>query len=224
MSDTLPPDLSGDAPVESVPFLGPIRARALRKAGLDTVGALRAASMEQLTAVRGITEIKARQVLDFLKGAPAAPAPAEPAPPVAEVGPPLDPLPLVPAQPAAPLPPAPPSKSAPVATLPAQPYELLVEAANAAHALLSGPDREQLGKTLLKQLQRVAELPETCAAAPPLKPKRGERAAVELRSLLDRLADARRAPQMKAKARERLAEDIRERRRNLQEVLGKRGK
>src|SRR5688572_15191437 len=62
-----------------IPGLGPIRVRALLKAGFDTPAALRAADLTTLSAVPGLTEIKARQVLDFLAQFPALPDP-EPEP------------------------------------------------------------------------------------------------------------------------------------------------
>ncbi len=57
-----------DAPhtVNDIPGLGPIRARALVKAGLGDVTVLRLASLEQLAAVPGMSEIKARHIQDYL--------------------------------------------------------------------------------------------------------------------------------------------------------------
>jgi len=49
-----------------IPGLGPIRLRALQKAGLDNLAALRSASLETLLAVPGLTEIKARHIQTFL--------------------------------------------------------------------------------------------------------------------------------------------------------------
>ncbi len=98
-----------DGTVESIPGLGPIRARALKKAGFENLTQLREASIEQMAAVPGITEIKARQLAAFFRGetdtrraGEAAPAPRraasprakqprqagpapKPAPPVAEI-------------------------------------------------------------------------------------------------------------------------------------------
>jgi len=50
-----------------IPGLGPIRVRALTKAGWKTLGELRGANLEALAAVPGMTEIKARQIQEFLK-------------------------------------------------------------------------------------------------------------------------------------------------------------
>lgn len=49
-----------------IPGLGPIRIRALQKAGWDDLGALRAADLESLLAVPGLTEIKARHIQQYL--------------------------------------------------------------------------------------------------------------------------------------------------------------
>ncbi len=46
--------------------MGPIRLRAIQKAGLDNLAALRNASLETLLAVPGLTEIKARHIQTFL--------------------------------------------------------------------------------------------------------------------------------------------------------------
>ncbi len=59
--------------IEAIPGIGIIRARTLRKAGFETVEALRGISVEDLTAVPGITEIKARQILDYVGGQRPAP-------------------------------------------------------------------------------------------------------------------------------------------------------
>jgi hypothetical protein len=56
-----------------IPGLGPIRVRALLKAGFTTPAALRAADLNTLCAVPGLSEIKARQVLDFLAQFPTLP-------------------------------------------------------------------------------------------------------------------------------------------------------
>lgn len=54
--------------IEAIPGLGPIRARALKKAGFETVAKLQQASIADLCAVPGVTEIKAGQLLAYLHG------------------------------------------------------------------------------------------------------------------------------------------------------------
>jgi hypothetical protein len=49
-----------------IPGLGPIRVRALVKAGFGDLKALRTATIEELTAVPGMSEIKARHIQSFL--------------------------------------------------------------------------------------------------------------------------------------------------------------
>jgi nucleotidyltransferase/DNA polymerase involved in DNA repair len=52
--------------LSDIPGLGPIRIRALQKAGWASVSALRSADLDALLAVPGLTEIKARQIHDYL--------------------------------------------------------------------------------------------------------------------------------------------------------------
>jgi len=49
-----------------LPSLGPIRVRALKKAGFSSLAALKAAEISAIAAVSGMTEIKARQIHDYL--------------------------------------------------------------------------------------------------------------------------------------------------------------
>lgn len=70
----LPPE----AEIEEIPGVGVLRARCLRKAGWANVGALRTATAEQLAGVPGITELKARQIIERIN-TPTAPAPLAPA-------------------------------------------------------------------------------------------------------------------------------------------------
>lgn len=63
-----------ETPVDEIPGIGVIRARALKKAGWNTIGDLRKLSLEELAAVRGITEVKAGQILEFVRSLEPAPA------------------------------------------------------------------------------------------------------------------------------------------------------
>ena len=49
-----------------IPRLGPIRIRALTKAGYDTPSKIKAASVTDLAQINGMSEIKAQQTLDYL--------------------------------------------------------------------------------------------------------------------------------------------------------------
>lgn len=55
--------------VSDIPSLGPIRVRALEKAGLGSLAVLRAATREQLLAVPGMSTIKAEHIQTFLASA-----------------------------------------------------------------------------------------------------------------------------------------------------------
>jgi Helix-hairpin-helix domain len=70
---SLPPDVTVLHALRDIPGLGPIRIRALEKAGLSSLYALRAATLEQLLAVPGMSDIKARYIQTFLANATLAP-------------------------------------------------------------------------------------------------------------------------------------------------------
>ena len=53
--------------LSDIPGLGPIRIRALQKAGWSSLTALRQADLEALLAVPGLSEIKARHIQQFLE-------------------------------------------------------------------------------------------------------------------------------------------------------------
>ncbi len=56
-----------------IPGLGPIRVRALQKAGLESLAALHAAPLERLAMVPGMSPIKAQQIKTFLAALPEIP-------------------------------------------------------------------------------------------------------------------------------------------------------
>lgn len=64
--------------LSDIPGLGPIRVRALQKAGLGSLDAVRAASLEVLLAVPGMSDIKAHHIQDYLRRFPVAPTPTAP--------------------------------------------------------------------------------------------------------------------------------------------------
>jgi NAD-dependent DNA ligase len=57
-----------------IPNLGPIRVRALKKAGFTSLAALQSAEMSALATVSGISETKAKQVLEYLAQFPSLPS------------------------------------------------------------------------------------------------------------------------------------------------------
>ncbi|HLI48253.1 MAG TPA: helix-hairpin-helix domain-containing protein [Chthonomonas sp.] len=56
--------------LHSIPGLGPIRVRALQKAGFDSLAALQYCSEESLAAIPGIGPIKARQIKNYVEQFP----------------------------------------------------------------------------------------------------------------------------------------------------------
>jgi hypothetical protein len=66
-----------DDPVDCVPHLGPIRIRCLQKAGIHSIGDLRKMTADQLQLVRGITPIKAKEIVEMV-GMPDNPTKEEP--------------------------------------------------------------------------------------------------------------------------------------------------
>lgn len=73
----MPPPLPETAirALRDIPGLGPIRIRALEKAGLSSLTLLRGASLEELLTVPGMSEIKARHIQTFLANALVLPEP-----------------------------------------------------------------------------------------------------------------------------------------------------
>ena len=53
--------------ISSIPGLGPIRIRGLIKAGFDTLQSLKEVSIERLSEVPGLSEVKAKQIKDYLE-------------------------------------------------------------------------------------------------------------------------------------------------------------
>jgi nucleotidyltransferase/DNA polymerase involved in DNA repair len=58
---------SAPATISEIPGLGPIRVRAFAKAGIRSIDTLRAMTLDELTAVPGITRIKAQFIQDYLQ-------------------------------------------------------------------------------------------------------------------------------------------------------------
>jgi hypothetical protein len=66
-------DSPGVQGIEVIPGIGIVRIRCLRKAGWTTIDSLVNVTLEELAAVPGIGEVKARQIKEYvLSGAPAA--------------------------------------------------------------------------------------------------------------------------------------------------------
>ena len=177
-----------------IPGLGPIRLRALQKAGLDNLAALRSASLETLLAVPGLTEIKARHIQAFL-------APFKDLP-TAE--------------------PAPAGKSASSAlvqweTPPAAAPALSPLAEEAVRALgqttrfLLGAHAPQFRNRLLRELARFAERAETLILEPgDLKAGEQEQRMRRLRQGGEEFTAADTQPELDRKAQSKLADTLAE--------------
>ena len=188
---------SGSPPprrLADIPGLGPIRLRALQKAGLDNLSALRAASLATLLAVPGLTEIKARHIQTFLAPFKNLPK-AEPAP----VG-----------------------KSASSSlvqweTSPAAAPALSPLAAEAVHALgqtarfLLGVHAPQFRNRLLRELARFAERAETLILEPgDLQAAEQEQRMRQLRRGGEEFIAADAQPELDRKTQSKLADTLAE--------------
>lgn len=196
---TKPPKISrprrADAPAaetpqrpSDIPGLGPIRVRALQKAGFSTLSALQAASLDALTAVPGMSEIKARHIQDYLAQFPVLPEPApEPAPkPEPE-----------------------PKKSTLLEESALSLQKAAAHALNRVVTLLVTASESSLRPRLLRELARFASRAETLIAdAPRLSPKDRERSESRLKRITELLADAWTQNDLDKKAQARFAEDL----------------
>lgn len=75
------PSITPPQSLMEIPGMGPIRVRALQKAGWNSLKALSQATVEQLASIRGMTQIKAQQILDYLAQFPNLPDSSAPAKP-----------------------------------------------------------------------------------------------------------------------------------------------
>lgn len=179
-----------------IPGLGPIRVRALQKAGFNTLSSLKTASLETLLAVPGMSEIKARHIQEYLAQFPVLPDRApEPKP-------------------------ASPSKSEPEEGKQAEKRAVSEEAAlpvqkAAAHALnrvvtlLVTAAEASLRPRLLRELSRFASRAEALIAeALQLSAKDRERVENRLKRVTELLADAWTQNDLDKKTQARLAEDL----------------
>jgi hypothetical protein len=152
--------------------MGPIRVRALRKAGFDSLCSLQAADLAALCAVPGMSEIKARQLHDFLAGFPAS-ALEQPEPPPGE---------------SAETEPRPATQAADSALLLAA-----IRALGAVTALLPAASDSGLRPRLCRELARFSDRVQALAgSAADLTAKETERAVRRLNRIGALLAEARR--------------------------------
>jgi hypothetical protein len=202
---------AGGLTLETLPGMGPIRARALRKAGWDSIASLKKATVADLTAVPGITEIKARQLVEYLQQ-PAS-APALPPQPTSRTR-----LKLTAETAAKAVSPEPTEGRASVTALQSL-QSLAAETGRAADGLLKSSLASTLDEPLVRQLGKLISLTEHTAGIKKLGPKRCERAASSLRKIGEALAQIATAEKLGAKKQERIAEELRDGRRQLEKTI-----
>jgi hypothetical protein len=197
-SKALPPSGLGD-----IPGLGPIRIRALQKAGFGSLPALRSAPLEALLAVPGLTEIKAKHIQQYLQ--PFSPQ---------ELEPPVE-APALPAN-------IPPASSAKQEKAGANTSSYLTDsAAQLIHGstralgevitLLLSPEAPQFRSRLLKALGQFAQRAESLAIdAVYLTQEQQERAYRRLRRAGKELVDFTGQSDTDRKAQGRLADSLEE--------------
>lgn len=214
--------------IEAIPGLGPIRVRALKKAGFSTLALLRAATTADLRAVPGMTEIKAAQLAAYLRGEAdrvggEAPAPktrkgarteARTSKPARRTSPPRAAM----SRTAPPL--APTTAPAPA---PAFAESSLVTAARrvaaSAGEVLRSEAAAGFDRGLARQLGKIAALAERIARDA-IEPRDEERAAVQLSKVEQLVGEIAAEGSPGQKRQDRFADALRDRRHKLQQALG----
>jgi hypothetical protein len=225
---TAPPP---DDVLDSIPGIGIIRVRALRKAGFGSISALRRATMPDLLAVPGLTEAKARLILDHVHGVGDPATACGKAGQTAATSPPPDtpPEPISPApasagvnardaaprsvQPA-PVPAAHVRTPSPAA--PPPPSDLQAAIGRVAHAgreLLASEHARAIDKRLARQVSKWVALTQEMAPGD-LPPTAGRRTSARLVDLCAGLSDAA-AAGLGRKRQEQLADELKDLRHRL---------
>lgn len=200
--ETLAPSPTPGEPVETIPGLGVIRARALRKAGWDNTASLKKATLADLLAVRGLSERKAQQILDYVHRPLAPETEPEKGRQESRV-----------------------ESREKAASKPKTERHSLQQAiqavATAADALLKSEQASGFEKRLARQLGKVAYLAEHAMLnGEPQAVGEPERAIVLLQRLGEALSDASARERLGRKRQDRLADALRDSRRKLESVLG----
>lgn len=143
MAKNNPVQIVPNAPqtLAEIPGLGPIRIRALQKAGWNSLLALSKATVEQLTTIPGMSSIKAQQLLDYLAQFPKLTDGTVPKKPTTEEAPP-------------------PAKENPLAPLGAKVLRAIID-------LLVELIGTEIRPRLLKELTESVQLAETVALKRP---------------------------------------------------------
>ena len=187
----------GDS-VHLIPGIGIVRARALEKAGYTTLAHIKSLKVEDLTAIRGISEIKAQQILEYAAGLKAAPARTRRVSTRRTVAPP----------------PAP-SPESPV-VLDGLVREAAKEISKVSADLLRSPNSAHLNKKLARQLGKLSFFGERLGANGLSAGANAERFASRLNKLKDLLASVAASPQAGTGKQDKLAAKLRTIRKELQ--------
>jgi hypothetical protein len=188
--------------VHRIPGIGIVRARALEKAGYSTLAQVKSLKVENLTAIRGISEIKAQQILDYVGSVRPAVQRSRRAP-------------VLRAPVSAPAPTPPPSNPA---VLDALVREAATEVSTVTANLLRSPASAQFDKRLARQLGKLAFFSERVAANGLPTGANAERFASQLNKIKDLLAALFGAPPGGPKKQEKIADKLRSARKELQDA------
>lgn len=186
--------------VHRIPGIGIVRARALEKAGYSTLAQVKTLKVDDLTAIRGISDIKAQQILDFVAGLKTASRRTRrPAPP---------------REPA----PAPPQAPEPPVVLEGLVREAAKEISRVSAELLRSPNSAQFNNKLARQLGKLAFYSDRLGAAGLPAGANGERFASRLNKLKDLLATLAADPHTGTAKQTKLSIRLRSIRKELQNL------
>lgn len=192
------------AQVDTIPGIGVVRVRALRKAGYSTLDALAPLTVDQLATVPGITPIKARQILDYVQSAQPARGRRLKAVPAAAQA-------VVRSV-------AGPDRGDPKAAETPHAVVMLSALSREASTLLKAEQSVTFERRLARQLGKLAALSGRLAAsAPPKAVGDLDGHMARLSELLHEVACEKAIPKAK---QGKLADRLRDRRKRLQRVLG----
>jgi hypothetical protein len=207
------------APVESIPGIGIIRARALRKAGWPTVESLAEAGIADLTAVPGITEIKAAQIMEYIRSLPPAkPVRKRSAGKTVET-PPVTATPQPPAESISITFTAPPEEEQAAVEGVQSVRDLIQDVALSAQLLLTSEFAAKWEREFTSQLGKLISLHEKWDRFEPVGKKQSKLAMELLQKVYRLLTETPIEELTKRKSQQRFAEIIRDRRRKVRDIV-----
>jgi NAD-dependent DNA ligase len=191
---------------ETIPGLGIIRARALRKAGWNSIASLKRATLADLASIPGISEMKAQQILDFVR----ASRPAEDAALDAdreEAAPAAESRVSIQQEPSAPVPVETPLQS------------LAWKVVSSVTLLLQSEQSDSLSPRLARQLHKMLAYAERLAKAGTAKADMVDRAETQLLKITNVLSKTAGQGLPGPNRQDKLADELRSRRRKLKAML-----